>query len=164
MSGTQCTLSELLEGYNFYFRVSAVNGLGQGPPCTTKESTLIRDPITAPDPPSYLRVDGVTGSSVTLKWNVPQSLGNLPLSTYIVEKLVQQDDGNGKTIDKWIRCNSEAIRNTTYTVSGLQNEKPTLRVIAVNEAGNSRPSNAVGPVNCKDEVGKPYCQPYLPAF
>lgn len=156
MSGTQCTVSDLLEGYKFFFRVSAVNASGQGPPCTTEESTLIRDPVSVPDPPSYLRVDSVTAASVSLKWNAPQSLGNLPLLTYIVEKLCREDV-DGKTVDKWTRCNFNEVTIASYIVVGLKNEKPTLRVIAVNEAGNSRPSNAVGPVDCKDEIGELGC-------
>lgn len=87
MSGTQCTISELLEGQKFVFRICAINNIGQGPYSETKEPTLIRDPVSPPDPPVHLRVSGITGTTVSLLWNLPQFLGNLPLKTYTIEKL-----------------------------------------------------------------------------
>lgn len=50
-------------------------------------------------------------------------------------------------------CNKDNVTATNYTVTGLDKEKPTFRVLAVNEAGTSRPSNTVGPIECKDDLG-----------
>lgn len=85
LSATYLNVFELVEGYEYYFRVCAVNSIGQGDYAETEKPILARDPSTVPEPPHHLRVADVTGSSVSLKWNEPSSFGNLPLKTYIVE-------------------------------------------------------------------------------
>lgn len=87
VSATQSTVRDMLEGYEYYFRVCAVNAIGQGACAETEQPIVARDPVSAPDPPSHLRFNDVTKASVSLSWNAPQFLGNLPLKTYIVEKL-----------------------------------------------------------------------------
>ena len=87
ISATYINVLDLLEGFEYFFRVCAINAIGQGPYVETADPTLARDPVSIPDPPSHLRVTGVTAKSVSLKWNVPQFCGNLPIKTYIVERL-----------------------------------------------------------------------------
>lgn len=86
MSSLQYVVTALIEDMAYNFRLSAVNAIGQGPFVETSDSTIIRDPICAPDPPVHLRITNISATTVSLKWNVPQFFGNLPLSTYVVER------------------------------------------------------------------------------
>uniref|UniRef100_H2YLF1 Titin n=1 Tax=Ciona savignyi TaxID=51511 RepID=H2YLF1_CIOSA len=144
VSATQFNVLDLLEDFEYYFRVCAVNSIGQGVFAETTEPILARDPTSIPDPPAHLRVTGVTGTSVSLKWNVPQFLGNLPIKTYIVERLIRKYKYN---------CNPNKLTDTNYTVTELNEaDKYIFRVLVENEVGISRPSNHVGPVTCKDDL------------
>ena len=87
LSATLLNIFDLVEGYEYFFRVCAVNAIGQGDYAETAEPVLATDPSTVPEPPAHLKVVDVTGTSVTLKWNEPSTFGNLPLKTYIVERL-----------------------------------------------------------------------------
>ena len=87
LSATFLNVCDLIEGYEYFFRVCAVNAIGQGDHAETDKPALARDPSTIPEPPTHLKVVDVTGTSVNLKWNEPPSFGNLPLKTYIVERL-----------------------------------------------------------------------------
>ena len=46
------------------------------------------EPPTFPSPPTNLRVTMVTAHTLMLKWNPPESSGNLPLIGYVVEVLL----------------------------------------------------------------------------
>lgn len=59
--------------------------------------------MSPPSAPAHLRVVSVSASTVTLKWNEPLSFGNLPLKTYIIEKLASESGEGKKSIDEWIR-------------------------------------------------------------
>ena len=87
LSATYLNVFDLAEGHEYYFRVCAVNSIGQGDYAETDKPILARDPSTIAEPPHHLRVTDVTGSSVSLKWNEPSSFGNVALKTYIVECL-----------------------------------------------------------------------------
>ena len=88
LSATFLNVLDLTEGYEYFFRVCAVNAIGQGDFAETKQSIMARDPSTIPEAPNHLKIVDVTGTTITLKWRKPNSLGNLPLKTYIVERFV----------------------------------------------------------------------------
>ena len=87
LSATFLNVFDLAEGYEYFFRVCAVNAIGQGDYAETEQPILARDPSAVPEPPAHLKIVDVTGSNVTLKWKEPASFGNLPLKTYIVERI-----------------------------------------------------------------------------
>ena len=61
----------------------------------------------------------------------------------------EANDGN----DMWEVCNKYVVTNNEFTVTGLTpGSKPLFRIVAVNEFGESRYSNIVGPITCKDDI------------
>nr|XP_039265200.1 titin-like [Styela clava] len=149
LSITECVVSDLLHGYEYEFRVCAVNATGQGPYIVSSKPTLIADPVTTPDAPTLLKVISITATTVSLKWVESKSYGNLPLKTYLIQQLGKGTEGE----EIWNRCNKEDVLSTEYTIKGIsKNEQPEFRVLAVNDVGSSPPSNKVGPVECKDDI------------
>ena len=58
-----------------------------------------------------------------------------------------------RDLEVWEACNKVVITDTSYTVKSLQSgSKPSFRVIAINDYGESRSSNVVGPITCKDDI------------
>ena len=78
---------ELIENEKYFFRVSAVNSIGQGEFVYTQDVIVVRDPITVPDPPYQLKIKKVTARTCSLTWKAPEFTGNLPIKTYRIEML-----------------------------------------------------------------------------
>lgn len=55
--------------------------------------------------------------------------------------------------DMWEVCNKYVVTNNEFTVTGLTpGSKPLFRIVAINEYGESRYSNIVGPIICEDDI------------
>lgn len=102
-------------------------------------------------PPAPVVTDKST-SSVTLSWTPPEKDGGSPIKGYIVEV---QDEGS----HEWRRINTpeKLILSNSYTVSGLkENKKCRFRIVAVNAAGESEPSQRTSDIIVQDILGKSY--------
>jgi len=56
---------------------------------------------------------------------------------------------------QWTPVNTKLIPDTTFTVSDLvEHSKIEFRVVAVNNAGPSKPSNCTGPHTVRDPIRK----------
>ena len=80
-------MSDVIEGLEYQFRVSAVNAAGTGPHSEPSEPALASDPIFAPTAPGKPDVEDTTDSSIAISWSVPQKLGGTPLLGYILEMM-----------------------------------------------------------------------------
>jgi len=110
---------------------------------------LLVDP---PGQPSAPVVKDKSTSSVTLSWTPPEKDGGSPIKGYIVEV---QDEGS----HEWRRINTpeKLILSNSYTVSGLkENKKCRFRIVAVNAAGESEPSQRTSDIIVQDILGKSY--------
>ena len=77
-----------------------------------------------------------------------QAEGKLENSYNFTGKLIEA--GNDQV---WEVCNKYVVTDTGFTVTGLTpGSTPLFRIVAVNEFGESRYSNVVGPITCKDDV------------
>ena len=87
-----------------------------------------------PGPPQApLQQSDITETSVTLSWRPPASDGGSRIYTYIIEKRGDMDY-------KWRRVTSQDIKELTYKVTGLkENKKYQFRVMAENKYGISEP-------------------------
>ena len=126
VTGTIATVTGLVNGTTYFFRVTAVNRVGEGPAAEAKAV-----PVTVPGAPAGLTV--IPGNAqVTLSWAAPASTGGLPVSGYIIYK------GTSPGGETGIPVNGSPVTGTGYTVTGLTNGTTYyFKVLALNAAGLS---------------------------
>uniref|UniRef100_A0A915Q578 non-specific serine/threonine protein kinase n=1 Tax=Setaria digitata TaxID=48799 RepID=A0A915Q578_9BILA len=146
---TKATVTGLIEGETYQFRVRAVNLAGEGEPSGNSEPTICRPFITPPDAPDQPRVGKVTKNSAELIWNRPLKDGGAPIEGYIVEK-------RKAGISDWVLCNDRPVRDICLVVEPLEeNEEYEFRVKAINSAGKSEPSKPTDMIRIVEEPGRP---------
>ncbi|XP_060701006.1 immunoglobulin-like and fibronectin type III domain-containing protein 1 [Hemiscyllium ocellatum] len=133
VTGKKWTITDVIEGLEYEFRVIAVNSSGPGEPSCETEAAFAREPMKVPGPVRDLRVTDSTYSTISLAWTPPIYKGSDIPKGYIVE---MKSSGNAA----WTRCNSAAVGLNSYTVKGLKKmEMYFLRVRAVNDGGMGEP-------------------------
>ncbi|CAH2099215.1 unnamed protein product [Euphydryas editha] len=126
----------LIPGHEYKFRVKAVNKEGESEPLETFGSIVAKDPFTVPDAPSTPVPDDWSATHCDLKWEAPVSDGGSPVIGYIIEK-------KDKYSPLWEKAVETHSPIPTATVNGLiEGNEYQFRVIAVNKAGQSKPSDA----------------------
>lgn len=118
------TVTGLVNGTPYLFRVAAVSGGGQGAYVISGATT----PFTVPGTPSG--VLGTPGDAqVTLSWSAPSSNGGSAVTDYVV----RYSSNNGST---WTTFNDGVSSSTGAVVTGLVNGLAyRFQVAAVNAAG-----------------------------
>uniref|UniRef100_A0A8B9NAS4 Titin n=1 Tax=Accipiter nisus TaxID=211598 RepID=A0A8B9NAS4_9AVES len=144
---TSFKTTNLEEGIEYEFRVSAENIVGVGKTSKVSECYVARDPC---DPPGCPEAIIIKRSSITLQWTKPEYDGGSKITGYIVEK---RDLPDGR----WMKASFTNIIETQFTVTGLtEDQRYEFRVIAKNAAGAiSKPSDSTGPITARDEVELP---------
>ena len=123
VTGTTVTLPALINGTTYYFWVTAVNGIGEGPP--SNEVSAV--PLTVPGAPTGLTPIAGNGQ-VTLSWAAPASDGGSRVSSYNVFE--------GTTADLSGSAPVTNVTGTTVTLPSLINGTTYFfEVAAVNAAG-----------------------------
>ena len=127
---TSYTVTGLVNGTKYYFRVLAKNVIG----CQATSNVVNAIPRTVPGAPSGLRATpGVR--SVTLAWNAPAT-GGAPITDYVIQRST-----NGTT---WTTVADGVSTSRTYTVTGLSSGVTyRFRVAARNAAGTGANSAVV---------------------
>uniref|UniRef100_A0A8C8B4D0 Myosin-binding protein C, slow-type n=1 Tax=Otus sunia TaxID=257818 RepID=A0A8C8B4D0_9STRI len=137
---------KMIEGVAYEVRVFAVNAIGISKPSMPSKSFV---PLAVTSPPTLLAVDGVTDTTVTMKWRPPDHIGAAGLDGYVVEYCFEGTD-------EWIVANPELTDKTKFTISGLPTgSKILVRVKAVNAAGESEPRYHPGPILVKEVIEPP---------
>uniref|UniRef100_A0A8C4KI87 TITIN protein n=1 Tax=Dromaius novaehollandiae TaxID=8790 RepID=A0A8C4KI87_DRONO len=144
---TSFKTTNLEEGIEYEYRVSAENIVGVGKTSKVSECYVARDPC---DPPGRPEPIIIKRSSITLQWTKPEYDGGSKITGYIVEK---RDLPDGR----WMKASFTNIIETQFTVTGLtEDQRYEFRVIAKNAAGAiSKPSDSTGPITARDEVELP---------
>ncbi|RUS90387.1 hypothetical protein EGW08_001882, partial [Elysia chlorotica] len=146
---TAFSAQKLLEGKEYFFRVSAQNDVGTGEPTELKEGIVAKSPFDAPEAPKKLTATEITKSSMTLTWEPPESDGGSPITGYALER-------KSPTSSRWVRVNKSPIRDTVYTVTDLtEGDQYEFRVLAENAAGFRSPSAITERLLAKDPYDKP---------
>jgi fibronectin type 3 domain-containing protein len=124
VTGTVITVTNLINGTRYYFGVTAVNPVGEGPP--SNEVSAV--PLTVPGAPTGLTATP-GNSRVTLSWAGPTS-GGAAISGYLIFEGTRPGGENRNPV------NGSLVTTTSYTLTGLTNGTTYyFRVIAVNAAG-----------------------------
>nr|XP_006823011.1 PREDICTED: titin-like [Saccoglossus kowalevskii] len=140
---TMYTVTMLTEGYEYEFRVAAVNAEGVGTPSeATSPPRVAREYIRIPSPPGIPTIREITPTTARLSWLLPISNGGSPITGYIIERRV-------KGSFEW--THRQHVEESHCFLNDLFEEvEYSFRVRAVNAAGESDPSRASEPVIAED--------------
>lgn len=126
-------VTKLVPGKEYIFRIAAVNKFGVGEFLESDPFTA-QNPFTTPSAPSTPTASAVTGDSVVLTWERPETDGGSEIDGYIVEKC----DKEGV---RWTRCNKRRLNDLRFRCTGLtEAHYYQFRVLAENAGGVGAPS------------------------
>nr|XP_006823012.1 PREDICTED: titin-like [Saccoglossus kowalevskii] len=146
---TFATVSELVQGQEYEFRVCAENKAGVGEASEPSDPRIAKPPYDVPSQPGTTSVSDVTANSMILNWTPPESTGGAAVTGYYVEK-------KDKFATRWTRVNATPMKATMLKVSDLlENNEYVYRVLAENKAGLSSPSQPSRSVVAKPPYGLP---------
>ena len=130
-TSTTFTATGLTNGTQYYFDVTAVNGVGEGPVSTEASAT----PASVPVAPTALTATA-SDSQVALTWTAPTNNGGEPVTSY---NIYLGTSSGGETL-----LQNTGSTPTTFTATGLTNGTTYyFTVTAVNLVGESLSSNEV---------------------
>ncbi|XP_023422858.1 immunoglobulin-like and fibronectin type III domain-containing protein 1 [Cavia porcellus] len=133
MSERRCTITDVRQGCQYQFRVTAVAPSGPGEPGPPSDAVFARDPMRSPGPVQDLRVTDTSNTSITLSWMGPDPQDGDDAQGYLVELC-------GSDSLQWSPCHAGMVSGTTFTAKGLRpQEGYFVRVTAVNDEGCSQP-------------------------
>ncbi|VDK40424.1 unnamed protein product, partial [Cylicostephanus goldi] len=145
----ECTakVNKLINGKEYQFRVMAVNLQGESKPLETLEPIIAKNEFDVPDPVDKPEVVDWDKDRIDIQWKPPANNGGSPVKTYIVEKKEK-----GSAI--WNEAGKTS--GTTFSANNLKTgTEYEFRVIAVNEAGPSDPSEPTDAQMAKARYLKP---------
>ena len=139
--------TNVYEGSDYEYRVSAENEAGVGSPCKSTGPITAKDPFDIPDPPCRPELIGVTRNSATLTWKSPKFDGGSPISNYIIE-------AKSSFGFSWaVVTAGQKVTGTTFTVNDLVDGTTyEFRVYAENRAGKSDASETSQRVVIREPV------------
>uniref|UniRef100_A0A1A9V0P1 Twitchin n=1 Tax=Glossina austeni TaxID=7395 RepID=A0A1A9V0P1_GLOAU len=136
-------VTRLIHQKEYLFRVKAVNAIGESEPLEAEKSIIAKNEFDEPDAPGKPIVTDYDQDHVDLEYSPPKSDGGAPLIEYIIQK-------KEKGSPYWINALHIAPSKTTATVPELAaGHEYEFRVIAVNEAGQSEPSEPSDMIQAK---------------
>ena len=142
-------VKKLVEGNQYYFRVSAQNEIGVSQPAETTEAVTAKLPFDPPGVPTQFQVSDLTKSTAMLTWQVPEFDGGSPVTGYYVEKL---------SGSRWVKATKKSTMKMKLALKDLiEGDRYEYRVFAKNEAGDGKPCESVSFVakNPYDVAGQP---------
>lgn len=141
-------VKRLTLGTKYAYRVSAVNKYGQSEPVES-DSHEAKYPFSVPDAPINVTANDVTTDSCVVKFEPPKFDGGSPIIGYFIER-------KQTSTARWLRVNRQPVAETSVKVSDLVEDfEYEMRVIAVNKAGESLPSEPCKPFLAKNQFNRP---------
>uniref|UniRef100_A0A8D8XJS7 Twitchin n=1 Tax=Cacopsylla melanoneura TaxID=428564 RepID=A0A8D8XJS7_9HEMI len=139
----------LIHRKEYLFRVKAVNSIGESDTLETTKTTIARNEFDEPDAPEKPIVKDWGEDFVDLAWKPPMNDGGSPITDYIIQK---KEKGN----PYWMNALEVPSGKTEVKIPDLiKGQEYEFRVIAVNEAGPSEPSDASDIIMCKQRYLAP---------
>nr|XP_046249157.1 titin-like [Scatophagus argus] len=126
--------TKLVPGKEYIFRIAAVNKFGVGE-FLESDPFIAQNPFKTPSAPSTPTASTVTGDSVVLTWERPETDGGSEIDGYILEK-------RDKEGVRWTKCNKRRLNDLRFRCTGLaEGHYYQFRVMAENAAGVGAPSD-----------------------
>lgn len=140
----------LQEGKPYKFRVRAVNKEGESEDLETDKPIIAKNPFDEPDKPGRPEPTNWDKDFVDLAWDPPKSDGGAPIQKYII----QMRDKSGRA---WVDAATVPGDHTKGTVTNVEEgHEYEFRIVAVNKAGPSEPSDVSKSVVAKPRFLKPH--------
>jgi Fibronectin type III domain len=138
VSGSTTTYDDngLTNGQTYYYQVSAVNAINEGP--RSNEAPATPQASSVPNPPTNLTATAAKGKGVQLSWTAPGG----SVSSYKVYREPATSSTCGSPFSNIASTASTSYKDTSTTRRSYY----CYQVTAVNSGGESAPSNPVGPV------------------
>ena len=129
-TATTATVTGLVNGTSYVFRVAAVNSVGTGAYSASSAAVTPAAPVIITPPAAPTSVVATAGNaSVNLSWEAPTNNGGATITDY----RIQYSGDNGST---WTTFNDSVSADRSVIVSGLTNGTTYLfRVAAINSEG-----------------------------
>lgn len=135
-AATSATITGLINGLSYIFRVAAVNSTGTGPYSLYSQAAV---PATLPDVPSSVTAT-ISGTNISLSWLAPAATGGVAVTDYTI----QYSSNNGTN---WTTFGDSVSTATTTIVTGLSlGSTYIFRVAAVNRVGTGSYSSNSDPL------------------
>lgn len=139
----EVNVTGLQEGKPYKFRVRAVNKEGESEPLETEAAIIAKNPFDEPGKPGRPEPTNWDKDFVDLEWKAPQSDGGAPIEKYII----QMRDKSGRA---WVDAATVPGSRTNGKVETVEEgHEYEFRIVAVNKAGPSEPSDVSKPVVAK---------------
>lgn len=139
----EANITGLQEGKPYKFRVRAVNKEGESEPLETETTIIAKNPFDEPGKPGRPEPTNWDKDFVDLEWKAPQSDGGAPIEKYII----QMRDKSGRA---WVDAATVPGSRTNGKVETVEEgHEYEFRIVAVNKAGPSEPSDVSKPVVAK---------------
>lgn len=136
-------VSRLVHRKEYLFRVKAVNAIGESDGLETGKSIVAKNEFDEPDAPGKPAVVDWDRDHVDLQWKEPRGNGGTPITGYIIQK-------KEKGSPYWVNAVHVPANQTAATVPELtEGQEYEFRVVAVNKAGQSEPSEPSDLVTAK---------------
>ena len=142
-------VTKLFEGNEYLFRVAAQNTIGLGTYGQIEDGVIAKLPFGVPAAPKELSIEDLTRKMVVLAWDAPEFNGGSPITGYYVER-------RQAYTNRWTRVNKTPLSTTMFTIKDLiEDDEYEFRVVAENDAGDSKPSETTGIFTARDPYSKP---------
>lgn len=136
-------VTRLVHKKEYLFRVKAVNAIGESEPLEISKSIIAKNEFDVADAPSKPAVKDWSNEHVDLEWQQPKNDGGTPITGYIVQK-------KEKGSPYWQNAVHVPAGKTEAKVPDLtEGQEYEFRIIAVNKAGQSEPSEPSDLVTAK---------------
>uniref|UniRef100_A0A1B0CYV7 Uncharacterized protein n=1 Tax=Phlebotomus papatasi TaxID=29031 RepID=A0A1B0CYV7_PHLPP len=136
-------ITRLIHKKEYLFRVKAVNAIGESEPLEAAKSIVAKNECDEPQAPGKPSIDDWDKDHVDLSWTPPPHDGGAPVTGYIIQK-------KEKGSPYWVTAAHVPTNTCKATVPELtEGQEYEFRVIAVNKAGQSEPSEASDKVTAR---------------
>jgi len=142
-------VSNLIEGHQYLFRVTALNDEGESEPLEADHPIVAKNPYEVSSAPTDLVIADYDNKSCDLKWKEPDFDGNADITSYTIEMKSKLGD--------WVEvCQTDGPKTEVKVENLIEGDQVRFRVKANNRAGSSKPSEPTATHLVKYKNLKPY--------